>query len=62
MFASTAPIDFGGENTIDYDRIAPSPHVPRHSFLGENVKPHVKVQRGLAALEQHYPLREFYNR
>lgn len=47
---------------IDYGNVQPSPQVPRHSFLGENVKAHVKSQRGLRTPAEHYPLREFFNR
>lgn len=55
-----APVNFGAY--IDYAHVAPTPQVPRTSFLGENVKSHVKIQRGLATLAEHYPLGEFYNR
>jgi MoaA/NifB/PqqE/SkfB family radical SAM enzyme len=47
---------------IDYGRVQPSPLVPRQSFLGQNVKAHVKVQRSLATTAEHYPLGEFVNR
>ncbi|HEU4617072.1 MAG TPA: radical SAM/SPASM domain-containing protein [Gammaproteobacteria bacterium] len=47
---------------IDYGNVQPSPLVPRHSFLGENVKAHVKTQRGLKTSAEHYPLGEFFNR
>jgi hypothetical protein len=55
-----APVNFGAY--IDYDHVAPTPNVPRTSFLGENVKSHVKIQRGLATVAEHYPLGEFFNR
>jgi MoaA/NifB/PqqE/SkfB family radical SAM enzyme len=55
-----APVNFAAY--IDYANIAPTPHVLRTSFLGQNVKSHIKVQRGLATLAEHYPLGEFYNR
>jgi MoaA/NifB/PqqE/SkfB family radical SAM enzyme len=47
---------------VDYGRVQPSPLAPRHSFLGENVKAHVNVQRGLATPAEHYPLGDFFNR
>jgi len=53
-------IDFA--RYIDYDNVRPSPLIPRKSFLGENVKAYVKVQKGLETPAEHYPLEEFFNR
>lgn len=53
-------IDFA--RYVDYERVRPSPLIPRKSFLGENVKAHVKVQKGLKTPAEHYPLGEFFNR
>jgi hypothetical protein len=47
---------------IDYGRVESNPYVPRRSFLGQNVKAHVKVQRGLPTPAEHYPLANFFNR
>lgn len=59
-------VSFGGRidfaRYIDYEHVRPSPVIPRKSFLGENVKAHVKLQRGLKTPEEHYPLQEFFNR
>lgn len=49
-------------NYINYNEVHENPLVPRNSFLGKKVKSEIKVQRGLATREEHYPLAEFFNR
>ncbi|HEY8518631.1 MAG TPA: radical SAM protein [Gammaproteobacteria bacterium] len=53
-------VNFGAY--IDYGHVEPNPFVPRQSFLGKNVKEHIKLQRGLLTPAEHYPLGEFFNR
>jgi Fe-coproporphyrin III synthase len=53
-------VDFA--SYIDYDKVLETPLVPRTSNLGRSVKAEIKVQRGLATKEEHYPLAEFINR
>ena len=48
------------EKYIDYDRVAPSPQVPRTSNLDTSEKG--KLVRGRATPTQRYPLRVFQNR
>lgn len=59
-------VSLGGEINfdayVDYGQVRKSPLVPRTSYLGQNVKGEVKIQRKLATPEEHYPLSKFYNR
>ena len=53
-------IDFAAY--IDYGQVQPSQLVKRTSFLGQNVKAHIKIQKGMTTPAHHYPLGTFVNR